>query len=173
MCGIPSRVPPTVCCRVFLSPLLTLLLVECRCGGVRGATTCRSGPRLESATQFSIMVHHSHGAHSLPGAERCRSRLCHLSRSRQHRALNRSRLARETCTCNRAVSKSNLPSATFITANVASELGGEGPKEGIGPRCYPVGHVACKGRSIPFFGRITRIMRTSCRQNRQFGTPKK
>ena len=89
-----------------------------------------------------------------------------------------------TYTCNRAVSKSNLPSATFITFMYRKFitfiyrkwqviLGGKGQKRGLDGRVYPVGHVACKGRSIPFFGRITRVMRTSCRQNRQFGTPKK
>ena len=67
------------CCRVSLSLLLrsSLFLVECRCAPLCGV--CRSGPRLESATQFSIMVHRSPGAHPLPGPERSRSTLRHGS----------------------------------------------------------------------------------------------
>ena len=76
MCGIPSRVSPSLLQGVSwcLFSLFSWLSVAALPSGV-----CRSGPRLESATQFSIMVHHSPGAHSLPGAERCRSTLRHGS----------------------------------------------------------------------------------------------
>ena len=87
LCGIPSRVSPSllqgVSFRLFsLFSWLSVAALHPLWGVPKRV---RSGPRLESqsATQSSPYhgAHRSPGAHSLPGAERRRSSLCHRPRS--------------------------------------------------------------------------------------------
>ena len=142
----------------FLSPLLTLLLVECRCGGERPrAEAGRAWSRPPSSPSWCTT--HTVHTHSPEQSDAALYRLCHLSLALASTALSIAAAfacATVTWCLQQSFSKSNLALFYIHYRDVASELGGEGPKEGTGRRRYPVGHVACKGHSIPFFGRITR-----------------